>query len=167
MYKFIFHILFYICVLFYSSFVVYLRISTFKQHSCVRGPLRECRSIRSGASRLPYYCAPLVCVSIVIHLLAVWQHDKPKTKNQNETVRKIKDNNPMAKTFLAPLHNFCNPCKGRPLQILKNRARPRARERHREMSPTLDSCTNVAHEHKIRVLSENFKTSKMITQKNV
>ena len=31
-----------------------VRISTSKQHSCVRGPWRECRSIRSGASGLPY-----------------------------------------------------------------------------------------------------------------
>ena len=37
-----------------------------KQHPCVRGPLRECGSIRSGASALPYYCAPLVCVTEVI-----------------------------------------------------------------------------------------------------
>ena len=38
--------------------------------------------IRSGASGLPYYCAPFVCISIVIGLLAVWRHNKPKTKNQ-------------------------------------------------------------------------------------
>jgi len=44
--------------------------------------VRECRSIRSGASGLPYYCAPLVCVSDVMELLAVWRHNKPKTKNQ-------------------------------------------------------------------------------------
>jgi len=44
--------------------------------------LRECRSIRSGASVLPY-CAPLVCISVVIELLPVWRHNKPKTKNQN------------------------------------------------------------------------------------
>jgi len=43
----------------------------------------ECRSIRSGASGLPYYCAPLVCISVVIELLAVWRHNKPKTKNQS------------------------------------------------------------------------------------
>ena len=57
-----------------------MRISTAKQHKCVRGPLRECRSIRSGASGLPYYCTPLVCISVVIGLLAVWRHNKPKTK---------------------------------------------------------------------------------------
>ena len=53
------------------SLFVYLRmpvstskqICMSKQHSWVRGPFQECRSIRSGASGLPYYCAPLVCVS--------------------------------------------------------------------------------------------------------
>jgi len=50
------------------------------QYPYVRGPLRECRSIRSGASGLPFYCAPLVCISVVIELLAVWRHNKPKTK---------------------------------------------------------------------------------------
>ena len=53
-----------------------------KKYLCVRGPLRECRSIRSGASGLPYYCAALVCVSEVIELLAVWRYYKTKTKNQ-------------------------------------------------------------------------------------
>ena len=57
-------------------------MSTLKQHPCVRGPLRECRSIRSGASGLPYFCTPLVCISAVIGLLAVWRHNKPKPKNQ-------------------------------------------------------------------------------------
>jgi len=61
-----------------------MRMSTSKQRRCVQGPLRECRSIRSGASGLPYYCAPLVCVSEVIELLAVWRHNKPKPKNQYE-----------------------------------------------------------------------------------
>ena len=37
--------------------------------------------IWSGASGLPYYCAPLVCVSEVIKSLVVWWHYKPKTKN--------------------------------------------------------------------------------------
>jgi len=31
-----------------------------KQHSCVWGPLQECRLILSGDSGLPYYCTPLV-----------------------------------------------------------------------------------------------------------
>ena len=52
-------------------------------HSCVQGPLREktkkqseCCSIRPGAFGLPYYCTPPVCVSDVIEVLAVWQHNK-------------------------------------------------------------------------------------------
>jgi len=53
-----------------------------KQHQCVRGPSRECRSIRSGSSGLPYYCTPLVCVSAVIDSLAVWRHNKPKTQKK-------------------------------------------------------------------------------------
>jgi len=43
-----------------------------------------CHSIRSGASRLPYYCTPLVCVSEVLELLAVWRHNNPKTKKKTE-----------------------------------------------------------------------------------
>ena len=56
-----------------------------KQHSWVRGPLRECHSIRSCASGLPYYCAPFVCISVVIELLSVWRHNKSKTKNKYQT----------------------------------------------------------------------------------
>jgi len=36
-------------------------------------------------SELPYYCAPLVCVSAVMELLVVWRHNKPKTKNRTCT----------------------------------------------------------------------------------
>ena len=32
----------------------------------------------SGASGLPYYCTPFVCIPAVIGLLAVWRHNKPK-----------------------------------------------------------------------------------------
>jgi len=73
------------CVLSYARFVCISAYANvyIKQHPCVRGPLRECRSIRPGASGLPYYCAPIVCVSQVIELLAVWWHDKLKTNNQN------------------------------------------------------------------------------------
>ena len=53
---------------------------TSHQYSDVQGPLRECRSIRPGASGLPYYCAPFVFVSDVIELLTVWRDNKPKTK---------------------------------------------------------------------------------------
>ena len=82
------NLLSWMCVLFYSSFVcvsayvsVYFQ-KIFNQNSCVRGPLQECHLIWSGASRLPYYCAPQICVSDVIESLAVWRHNKPKTKNQ-------------------------------------------------------------------------------------
>ena len=60
---------------------------TSKQHKFVQGPLRECCSIQSGASRLPYYCAPLVCVSDVMELLAVWWHTKPKTKKKSRCLK--------------------------------------------------------------------------------
>jgi len=56
-----------------------MRMFTLKQHWSLRGPLRECGSIRSGAIGLPYYCTPLVCISVVIELLAIWRHNKPKT----------------------------------------------------------------------------------------
>ena len=63
-----------------------MRMYTSNQYSYVRGPVRECRSFRSGASGLPYYCAPLVCVSEVTELLAVWRHNKPKTKSRASLV---------------------------------------------------------------------------------
>jgi len=72
-----------LCVWFYSSFL-YTCVCVFLH---IQSPSRECRSIRSGASGLPYYCAPLVCVSEVMELLAVWRHNKPKTKNQKPRVR--------------------------------------------------------------------------------
>ena len=56
--------------------------TTSKQQICLQGPFRECRSIRSGASGLLYYCAPIVCISVVIELLGVWWHNKPKTKKE-------------------------------------------------------------------------------------
>jgi len=64
--------------------------TTLKQHNYVRCPLRECRSTRSGTSGLPYYCAPLPCISAVIGLPNVWRHNKPKTKNQNLSKRNTK-----------------------------------------------------------------------------
>jgi len=51
--------------------------------------LREYRFIRSGASGLPYYCAPLVCVSDVMELTTVWWYNKPKTKKKNRIVRVV------------------------------------------------------------------------------
>jgi len=58
-------------------FCLYICVCLYLQ---IQGPLRECRSIRPGASGLPYYCTPLVYVPAVIGLLAVLQHNKPKTK---------------------------------------------------------------------------------------
>jgi len=46
----------------------------------VQGPLRECRSIGWGVSRLPYYRTPPVCVSDVVEVLDVWRHNKNKNK---------------------------------------------------------------------------------------
>jgi len=63
-----------LCVLFYSSFV-YTCVCVFFH---IQSPLREFRSIRSGPSGLLYYCAPVVCISDVIQLLAVWRHNQPK-----------------------------------------------------------------------------------------
>ena len=70
-------LLFCLCVLSYSSFL-YTCVCVFLHF---QSPLQECHSIRSSASGLPYYCAPLACVSDVMELLAVWRHNKPKTKN--------------------------------------------------------------------------------------
>jgi len=55
------------------------------QNKTCRGPLRACRSIRSGTSGLPDYCAPLVCVSVVMDVLAGWRHNKPKSKPRKES----------------------------------------------------------------------------------
>jgi len=63
------------CVLFYVSFVclhVCVYASKFKVHC---GSASE-----PGASGLPYYCTPPVCVPDVIGALAVWRH-KNKQKN--------------------------------------------------------------------------------------
>ena len=69
-----------LCILLDSSFV-YTCVCIFLH---IQSPLRECHSIRSGASGLLYYCrgVPLVCVSEVIELLTVWQYNKPKTKKE-------------------------------------------------------------------------------------
>jgi len=41
----------------------------------------------AGDSGLPYFCAPPVLVPTVLGGLAVWRHNKPKTKNQHWTKR--------------------------------------------------------------------------------
>jgi len=45
-------------------------------HLQMQVPLLECRSIRSGVCRPPYYCAPFVCVPAVIGMLDVWWHNR-------------------------------------------------------------------------------------------
>jgi len=69
------------CVFCLFLFCLYICVRVYLQ---IKGPLRECRSIRPGASRLPYYCTPLVCVPEVIGLLAVWRHNKPRTKKPKD-----------------------------------------------------------------------------------
>jgi len=64
------------CVFCLFLFCLYICVCI---HLQIQGPLRECRSIRPGASGLPYYCAPLVCVPDLIGLLPVWRHNQPKT----------------------------------------------------------------------------------------
>ena len=76
------NLLFCFCVLFYSSFVcisAYANVYFKTKFMCPRSIAGRC-SIWSGASGLPYYCTPPVCISAVIRLLAVWQYTKPKTK---------------------------------------------------------------------------------------
>jgi len=99
-----------------------MRKYTSNQYSYVRGPLRECRSIRPVASGLPYYCAPLVRVSAVMDGLAVWRHNKPKTKNQTRLRSESKNDN---KSHPAIFCHFCgNFCVSRgTLQKLQRRRR--------------------------------------------
>ena len=69
------------CVFCLFLFCLYFCVCIYLQ---IQGPLRECSSIRQGVSRLHYCCAPLVCVPDVIGLLAVWWHNKPKTKTKTK-----------------------------------------------------------------------------------
>ena len=85
------------CVLFYSSFAclsayasVYFKTTIMKQNIKIlllRNNIHVSGVHCGGAVRfghalpgLPYYCTPRVCISVVIGLLAVWRHNKPKTK---------------------------------------------------------------------------------------
>jgi len=59
------------CVLFYFSFVC-LHVCAYAFKSKV-----HCESaLGPSASRLPYYCTPLVCIPAVIGGLAVWRHNE-------------------------------------------------------------------------------------------
>ena len=66
------------CVLFYFYFVC-LYFCEYAFNSKV-----HCGSaLRPGASGLPYYCTPLVCVPGVIGTLAVWREKSQKNKIQS------------------------------------------------------------------------------------
>ena len=76
---------------------VYFVLFLFCLSTCVcvclqfQGPLRDkvhCGSalVGPGASGLPYYCKPLVCVPAVLGGLAVWQHNNQKIR-QSATAR--------------------------------------------------------------------------------
>jgi len=54
-----------------------------------RTDLRFKKKNHSGFCGLPYYCAPPVCIPAVIGGLAVWQHCKPKPKQNNMRVLAI------------------------------------------------------------------------------
>ena len=73
------------CDLFYFSFV-WLHVYVFAIKSMVhRGSAFE-----PGASGLPYYCTPPVCVSDVIDALAVWRQNTKNRKLHLERKRKCK-----------------------------------------------------------------------------
>jgi len=62
-------------------------------YMCVRMPASP-RSIAGvpwvpGASGLPYYCAPLVCVPAVLVGLAVWRHNTGNKTNTKKHLRLV------------------------------------------------------------------------------
>ena len=66
-----------LCVLFYFSFWC-LHVCAYAIESKV-----HCGSaLGPGASGLPYYCTPPVCVPAVLGGLALWWHNKIKPKNE-------------------------------------------------------------------------------------
>ena len=71
------HVYFSGCAFCSIPLMLYICVCVCFQIQC---PLRECRSIRSGACSLPCYCAALVRVPDVIELLSVWRYNKPKPK---------------------------------------------------------------------------------------
>ena len=61
------------CILFYFSFIR-LYVCAFAMHFMV-----HCGSaLRPGASELPYYCTPPVCVPAVLRGLVVWRYNNNK-----------------------------------------------------------------------------------------
>jgi len=83
------------CILSYSSFVcisAYANIyfqTTFNQHSCVRGPLREgvpSDSVRRFRASL--LLRTTCCNSAVIGLLVVWRYNKQQPKKPGRLIHK-------------------------------------------------------------------------------
>jgi len=73
------------CVLFCLSFVwlhVCAYVSKFKVHYG--------SAFEPGASGLPYYCTPLVCIPAVPSAIAVWQHNQKKNWNTGRKNKKVK-----------------------------------------------------------------------------
>ena len=116
-------------------------MSTSKQHSCVRGPLREFRSIRPGASGLPYYCTPLVWISAVVGLLAVWRHNKAKTQNQEKSVKRDKDQDDLRGTGLGGGFSQVG-CVGMKVPRMRRRKGKR-QERPRALARAPDPCAKL------------------------
>ena len=94
-YKCKLNLLWWVCDLFYSSFVsAYANVFFTTICECIRqiniqisGPLRECRSIRPGASGLSYYCTS-ICVRFGCTGLASCVNSKPKINEK--TIKSIR-----------------------------------------------------------------------------
>jgi len=82
---------FLMCILFYFSFI-WLHL-----HASASNSMVHCgRAFKPGASGLPYYCKPPVCVPDVIDALAMWRQNTPKkespTQMREATNKKTKKN---------------------------------------------------------------------------
>jgi len=83
----------------------------FNQHSCVRGLLWECHSIRSGASGLAYYCTS-ICVRFGCTRRASCVDSKPKKKKNSLDFHHLKEG------FLTGI-NFCTKQNFRDFSVAK------------------------------------------------
>ena len=69
---------FLMCIMFYFSFI-WLHVYAFPIHSMVH----DWNAFEPGASELPYYCTPPVCVPAVLGALAVWRQNTQKNKRSD------------------------------------------------------------------------------------
>jgi len=70
---------FLMCILFYFSFI-WLHL-----HASASNSMVHCgRAFKPGASGLPYYCKPPVCVPDVIDALAMWRQNTPKKESPTQ-----------------------------------------------------------------------------------